>query len=294
MLANAADPIQLIRRQVVAQQVAAVVGEPELLRPRLPVEADRVADAEGDVLAMAAVRIHAQDLCVAIAIADVAGRANWHIQLAVRAKGDEFPAMMGFTRQVGNNHLESWCLIEMLLDVAQGEDLADRRDIQITVVEGDAHRHVQASRDHAGLFRATVVIRIAQRVDLARAARTDKHRAFRADCKRARIRHIGRIDGDVETGGNPQLLDRRRILRPGRGRECGEQDGRRDQARPECMECRIHRLPPHCVREPHSPLFHANPEMRVPDGTPCRIRAHQRGTLKPSSGIPISASSRCR
>src|SRR5204863_9289551 len=37
--------VQFVRRQVVAQPVAAVVGEPEFARARMPVEADGIPDS---------------------------------------------------------------------------------------------------------------------------------------------------------------------------------------------------------------------------------------------------------
>src|SRR5205807_8886702 len=45
----ACEPVKRVVRRIVAQPVAPVVGEPQLLGPGIPVEADRVAHAQGDV-----------------------------------------------------------------------------------------------------------------------------------------------------------------------------------------------------------------------------------------------------
>ncbi len=84
--AGARRVIELVGRHVVAQQVAAVVGEPELAGARVPVETHAVADALGEHFEVAAVGVHARDLGVAprIGLADVARRAGRHVQLAVR------------------------------------------------------------------------------------------------------------------------------------------------------------------------------------------------------------------
>ncbi len=50
VLAAARDVVELVGGQVVAEQVAAVVGEPERAVGRVPVEADRVAHAARDGL----------------------------------------------------------------------------------------------------------------------------------------------------------------------------------------------------------------------------------------------------
>ena len=51
MLRDRREVIERVRRNVVAHHVAAVAREPQLLRPGIPIEADRVADTAGVGLA---------------------------------------------------------------------------------------------------------------------------------------------------------------------------------------------------------------------------------------------------
>src|SRR6185295_10348392 len=94
VVADLVQAIELAVGHVVAHLVPAVVGEPELAGARLPGEADGVAHTLRDGLATAAIRIHAQDLRVALRtfVADVAGGADRHVQLAVRSERDVAPA----------------------------------------------------------------------------------------------------------------------------------------------------------------------------------------------------------
>ena len=53
--------VELVVRHVVAEHVAAVVGEPQLVCHRVPGEADTVPDAFGEDLEPGTVRLHPQD-----------------------------------------------------------------------------------------------------------------------------------------------------------------------------------------------------------------------------------------
>jgi hypothetical protein len=96
MQPGARRAVEFVGRAVVAQHVAAVVGEPQRAIDRAPVEADAVPHAAREDLAPGAVGVHAQDRRIGVAgIADVAGRADRHVKLAVGAEGDELPAVVG-------------------------------------------------------------------------------------------------------------------------------------------------------------------------------------------------------
>ena len=96
VLAGAGYAIELVGWNVVTEHVAAIVGEPELLRLRVPVEADRIAHASRHDFPATTIGIDARDdrVLLGIGLADVARRADRHVQLAVRTEGDEFAAMM--------------------------------------------------------------------------------------------------------------------------------------------------------------------------------------------------------
>src|SRR3954464_9128706 len=62
--ARAAGVVELVLGLLLAQPVALVLGEPEILRARIPVEADDLADTPRERLEPAAVQVHADELCV--------------------------------------------------------------------------------------------------------------------------------------------------------------------------------------------------------------------------------------
>ena len=77
ILADLGDAVELVLGNVLRHPVAAVVGEVELLVLRIPVEADGVADAEGDHFGAGAVEIDAADLAVIVVMQHVvAGLAD--------------------------------------------------------------------------------------------------------------------------------------------------------------------------------------------------------------------------
>src|SRR6185503_9821713 len=88
--------IELVVRQVVAEHVAAVIGEPQLARFRVPVEADAVAHALSEHLEVGPVGPHPQyGRNPGRRHADVARRADRYVQQIVGSEGDELPRMAG-------------------------------------------------------------------------------------------------------------------------------------------------------------------------------------------------------
>ena len=94
--------VQLVRRHVVAEHVAAVVGEPQLACHRVPIEPDAVAHALGEHLHPGSVGLHPDDgRHHGRRRADVARRADRHVEHVVRPEGDELPRVAGLrVRQV--------------------------------------------------------------------------------------------------------------------------------------------------------------------------------------------------
>src|SRR4029434_7215408 len=94
MLADLGDPVELIFRQVFRQPVASVVGEIEFLGHRVPVKANRVAHPGGGHFGAAAVEVDAPYLPVGRGwLANIARRADVHVELVVRPQAYEFPAV---------------------------------------------------------------------------------------------------------------------------------------------------------------------------------------------------------
>ena len=219
--------VELVRRHTVAQHVAPVVGEPELARLRLPVEADRVAHAACEGFDGAAIRVHAQDVGVALRIGftDVAGCADRHIQLAVRPEGDEFPAVVGLARQPVGDQCGWGRVVEPALDVVEAQDAADRRHVQAAVAVGHSHRHLQVAGHHDRCLRPVGRIE-AQRMHATGTHRPDEQRAAigvgAPQGHLARVVHA-RPQRDRETGRQLDLLQRKGSLRHGTGTRQGQQ-----------------------------------------------------------------------
>src|SRR5579859_1441076 len=55
-------PVQLIRWQTVTQPVDTIIGKPQDVGARLPIEADRITNAQGERFKIGTVRIHTGNL----------------------------------------------------------------------------------------------------------------------------------------------------------------------------------------------------------------------------------------
>ena len=211
LLASLGGVVQLVAGQVVAQHVAAVVGEPERLVERAPVEADGVAHAARHHLRLAAIGLHAQDLAVGRARhADVARRADADIQQPVRAEADELRAVVRLARQaIGDEHRQRRVL-QPVVDRIEAHDLRDRRHVKLPAAIRHACRQRQArdQRVHATRF-ALIDL---DRVDLALAHAADVDDALAvgipAQRHRARVRHGIGQQFDPEAWRRAQALGR--------------------------------------------------------------------------------------
>ena len=94
--------VQLVRGHIIAQVVASVIGKPQLPGVRVPIKSDRISDPAGKDLDSAAIGVHAQQRGVAFVRpgAHITRRADRHVELAVRSKADEFPAVPAVGRQI--------------------------------------------------------------------------------------------------------------------------------------------------------------------------------------------------
>src|SRR5207249_6712203 len=105
--------IERIGRSVITKHVAPVIGEPQLVRPRIPIESHRVADAAREYFEARTIGIHAHDIGVAIgiALADVAGCAHGDVELSVGTESDEFPAVTRlFGKAIADGHRSRWSI----------------------------------------------------------------------------------------------------------------------------------------------------------------------------------------
>ena len=196
--------VELVRRHEVAQPVAAVVGEEQLARARVPVEAKRIAHAAREHLEFVAVRTHAQDGALEAAhLADVARRADRDVEQLVRAERRIAPAVVPKVRQHARGHhdlalagrIETADLV--LLDHEQGAILVER----------DAVWHLQAARDLHHLVGNAIALGVEHRDHpIAARADVDPGAALR-DRQRARPRHGGE-HLDRKPRGRAQAIER--------------------------------------------------------------------------------------
>src|SRR5260370_5114090 len=94
VLAELRDHVELVARQVVADPVAGVFGEPVFAGARIDIAADAGTDAERDQFVVAGLGIDASGLRHAgLRDPDVEGRPEWYVERAILVGGEVFPAV---------------------------------------------------------------------------------------------------------------------------------------------------------------------------------------------------------
>ena len=210
VLADLRQMVQLVGRLIVAEPVAAVVGEPQVAGRRIEVEADAVAHAARHDLGPAAREVEPRDRGVERARrrADVARRADRNVELSVRAKRDELPAVMGVGRIGIAGHFGLGRAGEITRDVAEAQDAVHRADVEGAVAKRDAARRVESTGHDEHLVHSIVAVAIHERVHLALGARAHEHDAGRTDRHLAGARHVAGVDGDAEARRQRDLAQR--------------------------------------------------------------------------------------
>ena len=190
--------VQLVRGYIIAQVVASVIGEPQLLGVRVPIKSDRISDPPGKDLDLTAIGVHAQQRGVAFVRpgAHITRRADRHVELAVRSKADEFPAVPAVGRQPAVDHHRLGWVVEPRLNIVKAQDTVDFRHIQGSVTEGHAVWREQAVGQTHNFLGLVVGIAIDQRIHAALGAGADKNRSPLTECQGAGVRHLGRVQAD--------------------------------------------------------------------------------------------------
>ena len=230
-IARADDVVELVGRHIVAQVVAAIVGEPELARARLPVEADTVAHASRHHLATAAVDVHPQDEAMhGVGLADIAGRADVGVELAVGAERDVPPAVVHFAGKIADDGDAGRRRIQMRLDSVETHDSVDRRRVQRAVTECDADRRLEPAADARDtcVGQRHAVPRPSHRV-YAGSVAADEERALLAPCHRPRTVHT-RDDVDDKARRHMQAVERQVALGERERRHQSPGDEREDHS----------------------------------------------------------------
>ena len=212
--------VQFIAWHIVAQHVAAIVGEPQFPGFRMPVETDRISHAAGINLDSAAVRPHAGDVGVTagIGIADIARCTDRYIQHAVGTECDKFPAVVCFRRKPVADDCRAWRSRQIGFDIVDAQDARNIGHVKCTAAERDADRHAETRRNGKCFGRPGVAE--FDCIDLAGAHAVDKQRAPVSKCHGARARHIIGEQADLETRRQLYFIQREQLRGAGGG--CGQ------------------------------------------------------------------------
>src|SRR6266568_8239820 len=166
--------IEFVRRLIVPHPVTAVVGEPELPGPGMPVEPDRVAHPAGKYLQVAPIREHAHDRGKAriLLLADVAWSSHRNVEPAVRPEADELPAVMTLVRKRVVDRYRLGRVIEPLFDVVKADHAADLGDVEGAIAESHPVGRFQAAGNDDHFVCLVVAVVVYKGVDLALATAT--------------------------------------------------------------------------------------------------------------------------
>ncbi len=166
-----------------------------------------------------------------VGLADVAGRADREVELAVGAEGDEAAAVMGVVGQaVGEAHRVGGP-VEAVVDAVVAPEGRQGGDPEAAVAVGDAGRQRQVRGDRVDPGRHGVEL---DRVNLARRRRADVDDAGAAERHRARVRDAVGDELDPKARRRTQRLEVDRGDRRRRGQAGAEDDRRlRDERRQE-------------------------------------------------------------
>src|SRR5690606_36124956 len=187
--------------------------------------------------AIGAIDVHTRDRGEDLILAetDVARRAHRNVEFAIRAEGDEFPAVRCFIGITFDHDLRLRWIIEVILDVLQPYNAIQRAHVQITFAESHTGGHVQPTRDHERSIGAAITIVIAQSMYDACLSRSHEQRSFFAPTHGTCVLHILREHRYTESFGQLDMLQFRIATEGGghayRGIEDGEQQCSLDQGK---------------------------------------------------------------
>jgi hypothetical protein len=189
--------VQLVRRLIVTQQVSPVVGKPQLLRLRVPIEPDGVANAMGEDFEPVAIGLHPQNGRVAfiVALAHVARRSNRHIQHAVRPEADELPAVMPVSGKAIIDHNRLWWISQVVFDVVKAQNAVDGSYIEGAVTK----RYPIAACEGNYLIGLIVLVAVYEGVDISGSAGADEQSTARTQHHRAGVGYVTRVDANSKS-----------------------------------------------------------------------------------------------
>ena len=218
MAAGTVRPVELVRRQVVAEPVAAVVGEPQVAALRMPGEAHAVAHTAGEHAPVAAVRAHADDGAQVPRLTYVAGRTHGDVQPPIRAETDVAPAVVAIGLHLRHHHRLRRG-VQALLDTVETQDAAAFRHVQGAVAESHAVGHVQPPGQGPLALRPAVAVRIPQGVDPSVRSGAHEQGTPLTQGHGAGVGQVPGIERNAEAGRQPDSRKQRLVRRTtGHGR----------------------------------------------------------------------------
>jgi hypothetical protein len=161
-----------------------------------------------DRLDRAAVDVHALDDAVPlVGQADVARRADRHVELAVGTEGDEAAAVVRVGRKTVADEHRRRRRGELVVDAVVAQHARQRADEERAVAVGDAGGQLQAGGDRAHVGAAVRLV--FDRVDLARARAADVDDALAVGA--AAERHLARVGNGVGEQLDPKAVGTRSL-----------------------------------------------------------------------------------
>jgi hypothetical protein len=212
--------IELIRGQIVTQLVTAIVGEPQLVGVRVPVETDRVPNPACEHLAPGPGDAHAGDRRVQRILrqADVARRTDLQVQQTVGSKTDELPSVELLGREIVAYDDRIRWVRKPLVDIVKPQNAADLSHVERTVLPGDPVRHLEPAGDSVYRVGHMVVIGIDDSVHHPLPAGTNVQDAAGAQRHRAGVGNVIGEDLDPKPLRQPDLVDWQTVLTARRNR----------------------------------------------------------------------------
>src|SRR5688572_7627802 len=94
----AVQPVQFAGRNIIAHPIAAIFCEPENIRARLPIKTHSITNAMRNYLPVRTIRANTGDGSEYLLLpqAIVTRSANGNVEISIRPKCDEFPAVVCF------------------------------------------------------------------------------------------------------------------------------------------------------------------------------------------------------
>ena len=168
----------------------------------MPVESHAVAHTVGKNLHGTAVPVEARDGSIdrIILQAYIAGRPHGHIETAVGAETNEFPAVAAILGKTFINHLRLARRIQSVVDPGKPENAVDLGDIQITVPQGHTVGHIQPLGDGHDPIGFQVAVCVNNCIDPPLDAGADINDPCRAQGHAARPGDPRGVKVDLETG----------------------------------------------------------------------------------------------